>query len=296
MSNWKGFSLIVLSVVLAAVAGGLAYVYLQRMPVKTEEVAPTAMVVVASEDMTFGTKLEPQHLGTLELPVDAVPEGTYSHPDSVVGFTTKIFLKKGEMVFASKLSDLGGGLSVRIPESMRATSVTVNEVSGVSGFVLPGDRVDALVTIDNAKGPGNAVTKTILQNVEVLAAGVKTQTRNNNPVQVQTVTLQVDPEGAERLALGMHQGKVHLVLRNPADYEIAEINPTNTKEMMGLVTKRKWTPRPKPKPEPTPEPAPVVVIEEPASYTIIRSGKVKKEEFPNEPPNKGSGGSDDDGS
>ena len=281
MSSWKGFTLIFLSIVLAAGAGGLAYLYLKGMPEKEAATLETVPVVVATEDMTFGTRLEAHQLKLAQFPADAVPAGTYTAMDSVLGHTTKVFLMAGEPLFASKLSSWGGGLSVRIPESMRATSVTVNEVSGVSGFVLPGDRVDVLVTIDNAKGPGVAVTKTILQNAEVLAAGVKTETRNNNPVKVQSVTLQVDPEGAERLALGMHQGRIHLVLRNPADHEIVDVKATNTKEVMDLVQKPVYRPRPKPKPAPEPEPEPV--IEEPAGYTIIKNGKVNKEEFPNEP-------------
>jgi pilus assembly protein CpaB len=80
-----------------------------------------------------------------------------------MGHTTKVFLGQGEPILASKLSSIGGGLSVRIPESMRASSVNVNEVSGVSGFILPGDRVDVIVTIDRAGDMRNSVAKTILQ-------------------------------------------------------------------------------------------------------------------------------------
>jgi pilus assembly protein CpaB len=206
--------------------------------------------------------------------------------DSVLGQTTKVFLVRGEPILASKLSTAGGGLSVRIPESMRATSVKVNEVTGVSGFILPGDRVDVLVTIDNLSGIGNAVTKTIVQNSEVLAAGIKTETKKDNPIKVQSVTLLVDPKQAEDLALAIHEGTIHLVLRNPIDHEIAEVSPVSTKEVMGGAEKPKPAPAPRRAPSPKkadvePPPPPPA---EATTYTMIRSGTVKEEKFPNEAP------------
>jgi pilus assembly protein CpaB len=130
---------------------------------------------------------------------------------------------KGEPILASKLSSVGGGLALRIPESMRASSVNVNEVSGVSGFILPGDRVDIIATIDRVGDSRNSVAKTILQDVEVLASGVKTESKNDKPMSVQCVTLLVNPKGAEELALALHEGKLHLVLRNPVDRTIANV-------------------------------------------------------------------------
>jgi pilus assembly protein CpaB len=206
--------------------------------------------------------------------------------DSVLDQTTKVFVVAGEPVLASKLSSVGGGLSVRVPETLRASSVDVNEVSGVSGFVLPGDRVDVLCTIDNAPGQGQnvAVTKTIIQNVEVLAAGVKTKTNKNDPIKVQSVTLLVDPNQAEDLALGMHEGRIHLVLRNPVDHEIVEVKPTNTREVFGLAAKKKTTRRPPTRTVAKPPPPPP---EEP-TYTVIRGGSIQEQKSPTESNEKGS--------
>jgi pilus assembly protein CpaB len=115
--------------------------------------------------------------------------------------------------------------------------VTVNLVSSVSGFVVPGDRVDVLVTIDRmGGGQQNATTRTILQNIEVLAAGVKTESKDqqNKPnTDLQTVTLLVDPPSAERMALAMHEGKVHLTLRNPEDADTLKLASVSTNEMLG---------------------------------------------------------------
>jgi pilus assembly protein CpaB len=117
---------------------------------------------------------------------------------------------------------------------MRAASIEVNQVSGVSGFVLPGDRVDVLITA-NPRHDEDAVTRTLLQNVEVLAAGQKTQQQDNKPITVQAVTLLVDPSGAEVLAHAGHEGEISLVLRNPEDLSSVEVPAFSTRQMLGAA-------------------------------------------------------------
>jgi len=200
--------------------------------------------------------------------------------------TTKVFVVNGEPLLASKLSSIGGGLSVRIPESMRASSIDVNIVSGVSGFVLPGDRVDVLCTIENAPGQpqGVAIVKTILQNIEVVAAGVKTQTSKNEPIQVQTVTLIIDPKQAEELTLGMHEGRIQLILRNPVDSQILAMRSTDTREVFGLSSPKPTATRVVTKTSP---PQVVYLEKKPEvvptpSYTIIKDGSIQKQNSPTE--------------
>jgi pilus assembly protein CpaB len=197
-------------------------------------------VVVTANDLTFGTKLEPLMLRVVKYPKDAVPVGAYSTIDSVVGQTTKVFMSTREPVTALKLSSRGGGLSMLVRPNMRAASIEVNQVSGVSGFVLPGDRVDVLTTVDQRGGVGNAITSTLLQNIEVLASGQKTHQNDNKPLSVQSVTLLVDPEGAEKLAHAQYEGQIHLVLRNPDDEESVEVNSFSTQEMLGRAPVRQY--------------------------------------------------------
>jgi len=272
----KGMVILGIAFVLAAACGGGTYWYLKNVAVAEGPRKPlTTPVVVATTDMTFGTQIDPSHVKTVEYPNEALPTGFYSDVDSVLAQSTKVFLIQGEPVLASKLSAVGGGLSLRIPEEKRAMSLSVNEITGVNGFILPGDRVDVLVTIDNAKGSNVAVTKTILQNVEVLAAGAKTETRRNHQITVQTVTMLVDQEGAEALSLGMHQGEVNLVLRNPMDQVIVKTKPTDTKKVLDLYTSTRSTrTRSSSSSTTTPEP-------EPTSYTIIRNGAIEKQEVQN---------------
>jgi len=274
----KGIAFILLALVMGSLAAGGVYLYLKGAPVAEAQAVETVPVIVASKDLTFGTTLKDEHLRVVDFPKSAVPSGHFSSVDSVLSQTTKVFVVDGEPILASKLSSMGGGLSVRIPPEMRAMSLKVNEVTGVSGFVLPGDRVDVMVTIDNADGSSNnAVTRTILQDVEVLASGVKTETKNNQHVDVQTVTVIVDPDGAEKMALAVDQGSVHLALRNPVDREVTEGGSMDTRTVLGLRTERKAAPAPV-------RTAPAVTKKEPVpvdnSFTVIRDGKIMKQESP----------------
>jgi len=286
MNNWKGVGLLLLAAVVAVAAGGIAYLYLTGSSSAHGTHVATVPVVVAAEDLTFGTRLEAKHLRVAEFPTTAVPQGAYASPDSILKQTTKVFVVNGEPLLASKLSSIGGGLSVRIPESMRASSIDVNIVSGVSGFVLPGDRVDVLCTIENAPGQpqGVAIVKTILQNIEVVAAGVKTQTSKNEPIQVQTVTLIIDPKQAEELTLGMHEGRIQLILRNPVDSQILAMRSTDTREVFGLSSPKPTATRVVTKTSP---PQVVYLEKKPEvvptpSYTIIKDGSIQKQNSPTE--------------
>jgi pilus assembly protein CpaB len=275
----KGIALLLIAVVLAVAAGGSVYLYLKGMPSTAQAQGPeTTPVVVASKDMTFGTTLEAQHLQLVEFPKGSVPAGYYANVDTVLNQTTKVFLVAGEPILASKLSAIGGGLSVRIPATMRAMSVKINEVTGVSGFVLPGDRVDVVVTVENVGGSNIAVTKTILQDVEVLAAGTKTEEKNNHNITVQTATLLVDPEGAEKLALGVHQGKVHLSLRNPVDHQLVDAKSTDTRKVLGMSTPKRSSSRRTTRKTTVTKKEPVKVDPE---FTVIRDGRILKQESPN---------------
>jgi pilus assembly protein CpaB len=201
-------------------------------------------VVVTATDLTYGIKLDRAMLRTVRYPKESVPAGAFSTVDSVVGQTTKVFMGAREPVTAIKLSSRGGGLSMLVRPSMRAASLEVNSVSGVSGFVLPGDRVDVLCTLDSRQSMDDAVTRTVLQNVEVLAAGQKTEQQDNKPITVQAVTLLVDPQGAETLALSLHEGKVHLVLRNPDDQAEVSVASLSTRQILGQAPVAQRAPSP----------------------------------------------------
>jgi len=234
-------------------------------------------VIVTASDLTYGVKLDRAMLRMARYPKDAVPEGAYANMDSVVGQTTKVFMGAREPVTATKMSSRGGGLSMLVRPTMRAASLEVNQVSGVSGFVLPGDRVDVLVTVDGRNPNEDAVTRTVLQNVEVLAAGQKTEQQDNKPITVQAVTILVAPDGAETLALAEHEGKIHLVLRNPEDQAEVTVASLSTREMLGHQPAMAAQTR-EPVRRSYSSPAPVVASRRPVDkkIRIIRSASVSE--------------------
>ncbi len=235
-------------------------------------------VVVASQDLTFGETLKNENMKVVMYPQGSIPKGAYRLTDSLMGEVTKVFLKENEPILDSKLSSKGGGLSLLIGKDKRASSVQVDKVSGVSGFILPGDKVDIIASVDRIGSSQDAVAKTILQNVEVLAAGEKTEQKGDKVITVQSVTLLVDPGGAQALALASQQGKINLALRNPTDDSIFVVEPISKSEI--LEGKKKPAPKVVSKPKPKEkEPPPEVKKVVPDSLVIIR-GPVKKMEAP----------------
>jgi pilus assembly protein CpaB len=215
----KGRLFMMAAIVLAAGAAVVGYLSLRQVAdrVATDQGRGFRPVVVTMTELTYGVKLERSMLQVVSYPKGSVPDGAYSDVDSVLSQTTKVFMGAREPVTATKLSSRGGGLSMLVRPNMRAAGLQVNQVSGVSGFILPGDRVDVLATVDRNMAGQEAITRTVLQNIEVLAAGQKTEQRDNKPITVQAVTLLVDPTGAEVLAHSQHEGEISLVLRNPDD-------------------------------------------------------------------------------
>ena len=234
MTATKGKNFLIVAVLLGVAAAVVGYYGLTSMAnqANAQQNANYRNVVVTVTDLTFGVKLDKEMLRMARYPKESVPEGAFSNIDSVIGQTTKVFMSAREPVTEIKLSSRGGGLSMLVRPTMRASSLEVNNVSGVSGFVLPGDRVDVLTTVDGRGANEDAVTRTVLQNIEVLAAGQKTEQKDNKPITVQSVTLLVDPDGAETLALALHEGKIHLVLRNPDDQEVVRVASLTTRQML----------------------------------------------------------------
>jgi pilus assembly protein CpaB len=270
------FVTIILAIAFAAVASGLTYIYLKTESAERGlEVEP---VVVASKDLTFGETLEKADMKVAMFPLGSVSKGSYAVQDSLVGEVTKVFLMENEPILDSKLSSKGGGLSLLIEPTKRASSIEVDKVSGVSGFVLPGDRVDVILTLDRRGTIGDAVAKTILQHIEVLAAGEKTQQKGDKVITVQAVTLLVEPEGAQDLALARSKGKLHLALRNPTDDEIAVVDPVSESQILKGPSKK----RPKTRTIYKNRVDTVEVVKTPETVTVIK-GTDQKEETPTMP-------------
>jgi pilus assembly protein CpaB len=268
--------------IFAAAATAMVVLYLQKTA-RTAAAGPLLTpVVVSAADLSFGQTLDASKLKIAMFPNESVPKGSISVIDSLIGQTNKVFLAQDEPVLVSKLSSIGGGLSLMIEPSMRAISIKVDKVSGVSGFVIPGDRVDVIAVVDNQSSTRESLAKTILQNIEVLAAGAQTEKKGNEPITAQSVTLLVDVESAEKLALAQSAGKLQLSLRNPNDTELAaETKGLTTRSLLG-APKDDAPPPSKPstttaKKPATTTPDPPRVVNRPDSLMIFRGTDAKKE-------------------
>jgi len=275
------FFIVVVALLLAVAASGMITTYVKKHISEATAAPLLVPVVVSAADLSFGETLENSDLKVAMYPEGSVPKGAVSVVDSLIGQTTKVFLANDEPILVSKLSSIGGGLSLLIEPSLRALSIRVDKVSGVSGFVLPGDRVDVIAIVNKGSG-SDVLAKTILQNIEVLAAGEKTEKKGNEPITVQSVTLLVDTEGAEKLALALNEGQLHLSLRNPNDTELAEETEGLSKSAL-ISGPEKPKPEPKPRPKPKPKPKPEPPKEEPKvakrdSLTIIRGTDAHRDE------------------
>jgi pilus assembly protein CpaB len=182
----------------------------------------TVPVVVAAHDIRAGTKLEPLMLKTVDWPANALPQGYYASTEGVVEPLPPVALReirKDEIVLAYKLSGQGarGGLTSRIPEDQRAISIPVTEITGVSGFVAPGSFVDVLHTSAAGRSDQIPSTKVLLQNVPVIGIGQNSAEHKTDPKLVKAVTLLVDPESGQKVALALATGTLSLLLRNEFD-------------------------------------------------------------------------------
>lgn len=208
----------ILALALGAFASALAYRLLQSRSTAADGGGQD--VVVATDDLTVGTRIQEKDVRVVRVPDEVVPPGSYRQKNRVVGRGVVQPIAAGEFVLPSKLAaeNGGSGLPSMIPPGMRAVSVRISDSSSVAGFVLPGTRVDVLMT-GSLGGSGEPQTITVLRNVAVLANGQKldrsllSSDSQNSPV----ITLAVSPDDAEKLALAMNQGHIQLALRNPMD-------------------------------------------------------------------------------
>lgn len=196
----------------------------------------TTRVVAAANNIKIGSILHDNDLTTIEI-AGAVPPGAILKSQDAVGRGVLSDLYAGEPILNNRLAapGSGGGLAATIPPGMRAAAVKVDEVVGVAGFVTPGMRVDVLVSgtpPGATNGSEGTVTKTLLQNIEVLSAGTDIQKdAEGKPQQVQVVNLLVSPPQAELLSLAGNQTHIQLVLRNPLDTQIAKPAATSMAQL-----------------------------------------------------------------
>jgi len=220
----------VIFVALAGLAAMLASVVVYSALKKREAevqraMAKTVYIVVAATDLPLGSKIDPGQLKLARWSADAIPDGAFMNPSQVAGAFVKNQFVTNEPIVATKLflgQKTAGVMPLLIPPGMRAVSVPVDEVSDISGFILPHTHVDILVAVAN-QGGGHGdkpFSKIVLQNVEILAVAQEVENKKDEPEPVKVVTVLVTPQDAERLALATREGVLHLAMRNYSDNKI----------------------------------------------------------------------------
>lgn len=225
--------MLLLAVVFGAAALFMSQSWLERQAEKrarTIEVeAPrpvaTATIVVAAKPMTFGAEIAAASLREIPWPADSLPAGAFRTVDEVFAQPGRrvalAHMQANEPVLTSKISGPGqrATLSAVIDEGMKAVTVKVDEVNGVAGFVLPGDRVDVLLT--RQQGEGEAITEVLIERARVLAVDQSFDQKADKPAVPKAVTLEVVSGMAQRVAFASSVGTISLVLRPAGEAEAA---------------------------------------------------------------------------
>jgi pilus assembly protein CpaB len=194
-------------------------------------------IVAAAKQLDAGSTITADSIMTIDWPVNFPLEGAIAKPQDVIGRMVVFPIAMKEPVRESLLAAPGVvGLTAKIPDGMRAVAVETNDVANVSGFLFPGCRVDVLVTFkpENAKADED-VTATVLQNVEVLSTGERTQPDpSGKPEKVRQVTMLLTPDDSEKIVLAANKGTVQFVLRNGNDQAQEIHRPVQMKDLQTI--------------------------------------------------------------
>src|SRR5215216_4369651 len=231
----------VIIALLAAITFGLvAAVSVKQYLLSAQAFNRVNEVVVAKVEIPVGSRIIAEQLTVAQFPADVTPDGALSAIDeSLIGRVVVTAISPRDPITEPKLAPVGslGGLSSVIPEGYRAMTVKVDDVVGVSGFIMPGTLVDIVVVIQPPKGNANEemISKIVLQNIKVLANGQNIdKPKNDREVErsVRAITLQVTPEQAEKLALATSEGKLQLVMRNSVDQADEQTSGANKRSLL----------------------------------------------------------------
>lgn len=242
--------MIIVAMMLALSAAFGIWRYLHHTEEVVKELTATRPVVVAAKQIKAGAKITSEDLTIKQMPRQSVPR---EYPDSVeplIGRIVKGTIQPDEAVTDVRLVAKGtaGGLSVLIPEGQRAVTIKVTEVSGIGGFINPGDRVDILSVykkrdIETKEGEsqeGEAYSKTILQNVLVLAVGDKLYDPDNlvitTPNAATHVTVALNPKDSEKLSLAVSKSQVQLTLRSHGEEKITVASGVGLEEVYDFLS------------------------------------------------------------
>jgi pilus assembly protein CpaB len=213
----RGWVLVVLSLGLGALSAWGANNWVKAQ-LSGDDGVNGEQVVVAAMDIPYGTKVEGRHVGVISMPIGSAPQNAFREQAAIEGKVATMDIARGEILLGERFADHDGGstLAALVGQNMRAVTVRVDDVVGVAGFLLPGNRVDVVASRLDQR-TRLATTETILTNLKVLAVDQTASTDKNEPVIVRAVTLEMKPEQSEAIVKAKEEGTIQLTLRNPND-------------------------------------------------------------------------------
>ncbi len=224
---------------LGLVTAILVYAFLQN---QAKQAKAEASVVAARQDIPARTIIEQGMVEIRSFPRQALPPAAAPDVESVVGMVAVSPIKARQPISMRAVAPKGAalGLSYAVPLFMRAVTVAVDPIIGVAGFLKPGDHVDVVATFNVNKG---TVTKTVLQDVELLATGSQVVEEEIDPSTGKpakpkaqpNATLAVTPTEAEKLILAESKGKLRLTLRSAGDTAFVASKGVTSRALLGVV-------------------------------------------------------------
>ena len=198
-------------------------------------------IVVATQDIAPGTTIDDEAIkkGIVKVtpwPKNSIPAGAYSSPQQVIGKVNRVKILANEPILESRLAGEGAGLTVRLEAGKRALALQVNEIIGVSGFIVPDDRVDViLTTVPPGAEAGAKISKIVLQNKRVLSVAQSTEQKDGKPQLARSITLELTPQEAEKLTLASSEGQIVLALRGLGDEAETMTIGSNKEDLLSLA-------------------------------------------------------------
>lgn len=275
----KSGNMLFVAVLIAALGSAMVYRYLRTQQAELDEAKQRAMgqiveIVVADAEVPIGTTVKEGQLKLVKWPKEAEPVGAIYKTDEVAGRIARVTIRRNQPLNnADLISGQASLLPLLIEEGMRAMSVKVDRVTGVSGFITPNSRVDVLAA-GNVPEPGGGErqqrSKLILQNVKVLATGTDIEQREDGPVEVPVVTLLVSPGDSEKLTLATKDEPVRLALRNYRDDAGVPTSGMSMPTLFGIVA---------PPPPPPPPKAVAAAVRRPPSMEILMGEELTRQSY-----------------
>jgi len=275
--------------VIAAVVAFWSYGLLQKKTGPTAGEGVSQPITVAAFEIKLGTVLTADLLKTRPYLKESLPQGYFPNSAAAVGRVALYPIQVNEPITESKLAPVNvkaGGMAAVVSPKKRAMAVKVDKVIGISGFIRPGHRVDVLVSLDKSeedKVP-NTITKIVLENILVLAAGPdieEVEGKKEKPVTVDVITLEVTPEEGEKLALAATEGKLQLALRNYTDAEDVKTRGTTLPNLLASYSEGAPAAASAPAATRTVRTRTMAPAALPRTFTVevIRGGKISEEKF-----------------